>query len=277
MQYMVSVDKGIHNQSHLTAKNGFIMLKSITLGAFLILALTANESGATSQPIYEKVVKALKTEAVASEKYQKWDDAKKDLSAEITNMKMLDDWVAFQNTKYHRYVKKQQETIAELKRRKAEAQKIRMELEPFLETIANKLEEEIKADLPFLHKERTQRIAFLRDSLDDYHLELSEKLRRVFDALQVETEYGRNVETTSEQIELNGIPTTVSVFRLGRTALYYQTEDGKSSGYWDRSSKTWLPVNTEFSRDIQKAKDMASRKRAVELISLPVAQPDDQI
>lgn len=253
------------------------MLKSITLGVLLVIALTANESGAASQPTYEKAVKALKTEAAASEKYQKWDDIKRDLAAEITNMKMLDDWMNFQNQKYQRYVKRQQKTIAELKRRKAEAQKICMELEPFLETIVDKLEEQVNADLPFLNKERTQRITFLRDSLDDYHLELSEKLRRVFEALQVETEYGRNVETTSEQIELDGIPTTVSVFRLGRTALYYQTEDGNSSGYWDRHNKIWVPVNTEFSRDIQKAKDMASRKRAVELISLPIAQPADQI
>ncbi|NDV26021.1 DUF3450 domain-containing protein [Desulfovibrio sp. JC010] len=253
------------------------MLKSITLGALLTIAMTANVCGAASQPTYEKAVKALKTEAAASEKYQKWDDIKRELAAEITNMKMLDDWMSFQNKKYQRYIKRQQKTIAELKRRKAEAQKIRMELEPFLETIVDKLEEQVNADLPFLNKERTQRIAFLRDSLDDYHLELSEKLRRIFEALQVETEYGRNVETASEQIELSGIPTTVSVFRLGRTALYYQTEDGKSSGYWDRHGKTWVPVNTEFSRDIQKAKDMASRKRAVELISLPITQPADKI
>ena len=253
------------------------MLKSTTLGALLMLTLIANESGAASQPAYEKAISALKTETAASEEYQKWDDQKKDLAAEITNMKMLDDWMTFQNSKYQRYVQRQQKTIAELKRRKIEAQKINMELEPFLETIVDRLEEQIKADLPFLSKERTQRIAFLRDSLDDYHLELSEKLRRVFEALQIETEYGRNVENTSEQINLDGVPTTVSIFRLGRTALYYQTEDGKSSGYWDRNSKTWVPVSSEFSRDIQKAKDMASRKRAVELISLPVAQPTDNI
>lgn len=255
----------------------FSMLKSITLGALLILTLTANESGAASQPTYEKAVTALKTEVAASKEYQKWDDTKKDLAAEITNMKMLDDWMTFQNTKYQRYVQRQQKTIAELKRRKIEAQKISMELEPFLETIVDKLDEQIKTDLPFLSKERKQRIAFLRDSLDDYHLELSEKLRRVFEALQVETEYGRNVENTSEQIELDGVPTTVSIFRLGRTALYYQTADGKNSGYWDRRIKTWVPVSSKFSRDIQKAKDMASRKRAVELISLPVSQSVDNI
>ncbi|WP_419781813.1 DUF3450 domain-containing protein [Maridesulfovibrio sp.] len=252
------------------------MLKSITIGTFMILALAVNDSAA-SQPAYEKAVEALKTEAAAAAEYQKWDDTKKDLAAEITNMKMLDDWMTFQNAKYERYVQRQQKTIAELKRRRVEAQKISMELEPLLETIVDRLEEQIKADLPFLNKERTQRIAFLRDSLDDYHLELSEKMRRVFEALQVETEYGRNVETTSELINLDGVPTTVSVFRLGRTALYYQTEDGKSSGYWDRKLKVWFPVSTEFSRDIQKAKDMASRKRAVELISLPVARSADNI
>ena len=248
------------------------MFKYFWLGAFALIVFFASEAPAVTNPTYTKAIQALQTEAATTSSFQKWNDKKEDLSSKLRNMKMLDDWLTFQTIKYKKYLKKQQETIMELKRRKAEIQKIRMELEPFLETIVQRLEEQINKDIPFLKKERSQRIAFLKDSLDDYHLDLSEKLRLVFEALQIETEYGRTIETTSETININNTPTTVALFRLGRTALYYQTEDGKSSGFWDRSSKRWIPLGAEFSRDIQKARDMASRKRAVEILSLPISQ-----
>ncbi len=80
-----------------------------------------------------------------------------------------------------------------------------------------------------------RRIQFLRDSLDDYHLQLSEKLRRVFEALLVETEYGQNVSTSTQELMINGTPTQVTIFRLGRAALYYQTTDGSEVGIWDKT------------------------------------------
>ncbi|GKT29958.1 Uncharacterised conserved protein UCP028069 like protein, partial [Aduncisulcus paluster] len=133
--------------------------------------------------VHEQAAKAVEIEANAQQQYQDWADLKDQESDSIREMKATEAWLEFQNRKYDRYVKKQEGVIAELKRRKEEAKRIKMELEPFLETVVDQLELFVKSDLPFLNDERTRRIQFLRDSLDDYHLQLSEKLRRVFEAL----------------------------------------------------------------------------------------------
>ena len=239
------------------------------LGLVLALALPAR-AAETAKDIHRLAATAVETEAQAQATYRQWTDQRESMAAEIRDMKATDAWLEFQNRKYEKYISRQESVIAELERRKVEAERIRHELEPFLETVVDRLEEFVGRDLPFLAEERARRIAFLRDSLDDYHLALSEKLRRVFEALLVETEYGRSVSTTPEELVINGQPTLVSTFRLGRYALFYQTADGAEAGMWDRTTGQWKPLDDSLARDLKLAADMANRKRAVELLQLPV-------
>lgn len=247
------------------------MLRTVqTLVILTLIAAASGAQAATAKEVQAQATKAIATEAAAQREYQQWSDLKAADSSEIRDMKAMEAWLNFQNKKYAKYIQRQKKVIAELERRKEEAKRIRMELEPFLETVVDQLEQFVASDLPFLTEERQGRIAFLRESLDDYHLELSEKLRRIFEALLVETEYGRNVSATSQNLILAGRPTTVTLFRLGRTALFYQTADGTESGVWDKATESWKPLTDSTSRTLRRAKDMAERKRAVELLDLPV-------
>lgn len=247
------------------------MNKLIILSLAAQLLVTTSALGSTqAKAVHEQATKAVAIEAKAQKQYQNWADLKAQESDEIREMKATDAWLEFQNRKYSRYVKKQEGVIAELKRRKEEAKRIKMELEPFLETIVNQLETFVNTDLPFLAEERTHRIQFLRDSLDDYHLELSEKLRRVFEALLIETEYGQNVSTSTQELMINEAPTQVTIFRLGRAALYYQTSDGSELGIWDKQSNSWKNLDPTYALTLHRATDMAERKRAVELLKLPL-------
>lgn len=246
------------------------MLKIVFSTLTLLVAALPSSAATTATAVHEKAATAVAVEAAAQKQYQNWTDRKEAISAEIRDMKAMDSWLEFQNRKYAKYIKKQESVIAELERRKEEAKRIRMELEPFLETVVGSLEQFVATDLPFLTEERGRRIQFLRDSLDDYRLELSEKLRRVFEALLVETEYGRNISTTTQELDIDGTPTRVSIFRLGRAALFYQTADGSGAGIWDKQAEAWQPLNDTHARTLHRAKDMADRKRAVELLDLPM-------
>lgn len=245
-------------------------LRFISTITFLLIFSSSALAASDPKAVHEQAAKAIAAEAAAQETYEQWTDNKESLAAEIRDMKAMNAWLQFQNQKYEKYLRKQEAVIAELERRKQEARRIRMELEPFLETVVDDLEKFVAGDLPFFDQERAGRIRFLRASLDDYHLDLSEKLRRVVEALQVETEYGRSVSTTASELEINGTPTRVSIFRLGRTALFYRTADGSGTGVWDRNSKTWRPLDESFGRTLKQASDMADRKRAVELLYLPM-------
>ncbi|BDQ35872.1 DUF3450 domain-containing protein [Pseudodesulfovibrio nedwellii] len=247
------------------------MLRRMVFATVALLALPVwAMSAATPEEVQSNLAKAVAVEAKAQASYGKWTDAKAGIADDIRDMKAMDEWLEFQSNKYLKYIEKQKSVIAELERRKEEAQLIRMRLEPFLADIVDALEDFVEADLPFLSEERKKRIYFLRASLDDYRLSLSEKLRQVFEALLIETEYGRNVATTTRELDLNGSPTQVSVFRLGRTALFYQAADGSAAGIWDKSSASWVSLDHEYVRTLRRARDMAERKRSVELLELPI-------
>ena len=247
------------------------MFRTVIPILFILLATPSQESSATTaETIQSQVTRAVAQEADSQRQYRNWTDRRDEASSEIRDMKLMDSWLEYQIMKYGRYIAKQEEVIAELERRKEEAARIEMELEPFLETVVDSLEAFVATDLPFLPDERSRRIQFLRESLDDYRLELSEKLRRVFEALLVETEYGRNVSATQVELTIRGLPTQVSIFRLGRTALYYQTADGASAGVWNPSVGQWRPLDESSIRTLKTARDMADRKRAVELLNLPL-------
>ncbi len=247
------------------------MYKIVLLSLIAQLLLVIPAMGNTAvKKVHRQASQAVAVEAEAQKQYQDWSDRRDQESEEIRQMKATEAWLEFQNRKYGKYLKKQEAVIAELVRRKEEAKRIKMELEPFLETVVNQLESFVDSDLPFLSEERTQRIKFLRESLYDYHLELSEKLRRVFEALLIETEYGQNVSTSIQELEINDTPTQVKIFRLGRAALYYQTTDGSKVGIWDKKTQSWRVLDSAYSLTLRRAKDMAERKRAVELLELPL-------
>ncbi len=246
-------------------------MKNICL-ALLVLLCFANIAGANQKAtaVHDRLATALEQESVTQKEFRRWTEKKEELAQEIRNMKLMDSWLDFQNMKYSRYVEKQKAVIAGLEKRKEEAKRIEMELGPFLEEALGRLQQLVADDLPFLTEERSRRLTFLRESLDDYHLTLSEKLRRVLEAYQVEAQYGSSVECIGKTLELNGRPTQVEVFRLGRLALFYRTLDNQGAGSWNRESGNWQELEPSFAGELKKAEEMALRKRAVEMLSLPI-------
>ena len=100
----------------------------------------------------------------------------------------------------------------------------------------------------------------------------AEKFRRVFEALQIEAEYGTNVEVVQETITLDGGSVLADIFRLGRVSLFCQTIDGKRSGSYDVAQQTWQRLPEDTNRDISRAIAMARLERSIELVKLPLGR-----
>jgi hypothetical protein len=130
----------------------------------------------------------------------------------------------------------------------------------------------VAKDLPFLSEERQRRIAALKRSLNNYNLPLSEKLRRVFsEGLQIETEYGRMVETVEDQtLNIDGTETQVMIFRLGRVGMFYMSLDESQIGRYNTEKRQWEPLQTDLTRSIKRGIDIGQRKRTAEIIDLPL-------
>jgi len=220
----------------------------------------------------EEVSRSLEREQSVQEDIEQWSQEKRSLVHEILDMKTRLEWTKFQNRKYRDYIQQEKATLADLARKEEELKSLRMELEPFLCQVVEKLEQRVKSDLPFLPKEREKRLTFLEKSLTKKGIDLHERLRRVFEALQVEADYGNTIEVNERKLNLQGEPRQAQVLRLGRLALYYRTLDGQEVGHWDRGKGHWESLPGKFNQSIKKTIEIAQQKRAAELVDLPVGQ-----
>jgi len=248
------------------------MFQKITLTlALLMLFAGPTVFGQSPEEVVGKVSKAIERESKAQKKADDWTWDKKDLIDELRDLKTRVTWLKYQKEKHQIYIKRVKQNIADLEFKKAEALRVREQLDPYLEQVVNEMAEFVSQDMPFLPNEREKRLTFLRENvLNNYQLEMSEKLRQVLEALQVETKYGSNVLSMDTTLDLSGADTQVTLLILGRVAMFYLTLDGAHVGRWNRETRQWEELPEKFSRPIRRLLDMADRKRTVELIEIPL-------
>jgi hypothetical protein len=132
------------------------------------------------------------------------------------------------------------------------------------------LGEFISADLPFLPHERADRLAQLQDLLPRADISLAEKYRRILEAYQVESDYGRTLEAWRGELQVDGGSRSVEFLRLGRVMLYYQTLDAHESGWWSPQSGAWEVLDGSARRPITQAIAIARQQQAPDYLVLPV-------
>jgi hypothetical protein len=96
----------------------------------------------------------------------------------------------------------------------------------------------------------------------------------VLDAYKIEIEYGRKIDSYEDTIELNGQSRQVTILRVGRIALLYQTRDRLQSGLWGRHNNTWQSINNEeeYRNAIIRGIRVAKNQSTIELLQLPIGK-----
>ena len=173
------------------------------------------------------------------------------------------------------YVRQLEATIdQQLERKKLLSEQLerldrtREQLIPMLVRMVDGLEQFVALDMPFLSDERNARIERLRRTLSDPQVPVSEQYRRVFEAYQVEANYGRSLEAWRGP--LSGDSQIVDYLRIGRMAWYYLSLDGQSAWQWNRGQERWDAVPSGQVSAIRKGLRVASEQAAPELLPLPV-------
>ena len=174
-----------------------------------------------------------------------------------------------QRQKTEAYLAGQKAKVAELQRRLDEMELIRAKLEPYLDQTLTRLIGFIAQDLPFLKTERSERIASLEDTLNDYDASLADKTRRILEALAIEARYGNTVDANEAEIDIQGKVRRVRVFRLGRLGLFALSFDGHKAWRFNPQNKAYEPVEG-YNRGLTQACDIADRRRVVSLVEVPI-------
>jgi len=153
----------------------------------------------------------------------------------------------------------------------AENAVVERQIFPLMLSMVDALEQFIELDLPFHLEERRERVATLRATIGDAGVIGAEKLRKVYEAYQIETDFGGNLDTYQQVVDVEGQQQEVNVLRFGRISLVYQSSDGKHNAVWDNDSRSWAPLDgTEYRNHIKKGLKIASKQIAPELFILPV-------
>ncbi len=147
---------------------------------------------------------------------------------------------------------------------------INIDILPLLKTMTDTLRKVINIDIPFLKEPRIDRVNNLDELLLRADITTAEKFRKVFEAYQIEANFGKTIENYPGYILLNGAEVAVDFFRLGRLGLYYRTPNGKETGFWNLNTNDWSHEGSSLDDDIKVALDISNRQSPPNFITLPL-------
>ncbi len=226
----------------------------------------------TGTQIQKNLAQSMEVEKVTQKKNSQWQKESEKLSHQLKTLELRKSALDKTIEKQNRQLAHARTVNQETQRKLIEAKRVKEELNTFLDSVLQRIEQRIQGDLPFLEEERTARVESLKEMMVDPDSSAAERFRRMFEALQIEAEYGNSVEVTQETINLENTQVLADIFRLGRVSLFCQTPDRKKSGVFDPGSHSWHTLPDEVNDTLSRAIAMARLERSVELVKLPLGR-----
>ncbi len=175
---------------------------------------------------------------------------------------------------YNRYlqtlIKSQKDEKTSLEQQLQDIETTQQEIVPLILRMLDSLEKFIQLDIPFLPEERQQRLQRLKEMVSRADVTNAEKFRRIIEAFQIENDYGKTIEAYRANLTAGDNTISVDFLRLGRVALYYQRLDGSETGSWNRETKTWDILSSDYRNAISKGLRIARKEAAPDLLEVPV-------
>jgi ElaB/YqjD/DUF883 family membrane-anchored ribosome-binding protein len=240
-------------------------------GGSLVLLLVGAPAQAAGVKDSLDVVAA--TNRSATESQRKIDE----LSRETRNLleeyrKLLDgsEYEAAYTRELEELQQSQQQQLETLREQVAEARITQQRIVPLMRSMTDALEKFVVLDLPFHQEERIAAVLELKQRLRRPDISVSARFRILLEAYQLEQDYGGTIDSWRGPLQLEGEDLSVEYLRVGRLALYFQTLDGTTSGYWDASQQQWVVLDESYNRGLTQALRVAQNITAPQLLNLPL-------
>mgnify|MGYP001552270350 CR=1 FL=1 len=249
-----------------------LSLSILAWSLFIRPGLHAEQTTAVQKKIEQPVQKTLQIERKTQADAAAWRTEKQKkaieleaLEKEVKRLEALRD----QNTAVNTALK---EKVSGKQKQLKDIAEIENQISPFLTDLLARIKALKTRDLPFLTQERDKRIQALTSLSADPEIPVSEKFRKLMEALLIEAEYGQTIEVYQQTIPLDGENTLVNIFRLGRLRLFYQTLDRQACGFFNTAKKAWQPLPRVYLRTLQAAMAIGSKRKPVEILDLPIGR-----
>ena len=187
----------------------------------------------------------------------------KDTLNEYKSLKNYDDQLS-------KIINAQIEEISSINQQIDSLDDVNIDILPLLKRMVDALGKFISIDVPFLLDERVARVKDLDDLIIRADVTTAEKFRKIFEAYQLEAEFGKTIESYQGYLMIDGSEKAVDYFRLGRLGLFYRTPDGNDTGYWSVNINDWIHEGSSLDGSIKSALDIANRQSPPNFITLPI-------
>lgn len=179
------------------------------------------------------------------------------------------------NAQLAKQIENQEEQLAQLEKSIRQASVMGRQIAPLTQQMLGALEQFVALDLPFHTEERQARLTKLRANEVRSDLTDAEKFRQILEAYQIEIEYGRKLDTYNSVITLEGQEREVKIFRVGRIALLFQSNDANLTGFWNAESKQWEQLDGGSYRNaVRQGIRIAKKQASIDILNLPIAAPE---
>ncbi len=254
-------------------------LKRTLTATALALGIAVPQFVMAQEAKVDQIVETGETRGEESAASQKRIDTLADQTGDLlqqykTAMKVVDGLKVY-NSLLQRQLDAQDEEIKNLNDSIDKVSIIERQIVPLMLSMIEGLGEFVDLDVPFLIKERKERVEKLRGLMERADVTAAEKFRSVLEAYQIENEYGRTIETYSGTLEIGGATRELDFLKFGRVALLFQSPSGELNGAWDQRAREWVQLDqTEYRTDIRNALRVARKQAAPDLLMLPILPPE---
>ena len=145
---------------------------------------------------------------------------------------------------------------------------------PLMFKMIDALDTFVELDVPFLIDERRQRVAGLRNLMNNPEASPAEKYRKISEAYEIENEYGRTIEAYTGKVSPDD-DRTVNFLRIGRNSYIYQTLDGDDAAVWNKEDGEWKKLGGSYRLPIQVGIRIANEQAAPDLTVVPLEITSD--
>ena len=246
----------------------------VVIVATLVCASLATQT--TIEDVFEEIKSLNELAVTVQGQINHLEDEHSNLKHEYRNKLKTIDGQKVHNRNLRLQIAKQQDAIEILRDSIAEVDLIESAITPLMARMIEGLEQLIALDKPFLLEERTKRVEDLRELMSQFNVEDSEKFAQVLRAFQIESEYGRTMDVTQQELEIDGTVHNVNVLRVGRIALVYQTLQGDETGWWNPESKDWERLPNSYNTPIKNGIKMANKQLTSGLFQVPILVPEEE-
>lgn len=212
----------------------------------------------------------VKTDVSAQKSQQKVDklsDETKDIVATYRETLRQTTSLRTYNDQLEKLVTSQKKELGSMDGQLLNIENTQRDIVPLMLKMIETIVQFVDLDIPFLPEERQQRIVQLQTLMERADVSIAEKYRRILEAYQVETEYGRTIEAYRGDLTIGDDTRTVDFLRIGRVSLYYLTLDSQEAGIWH--DKQWQQLDNKYRQAIEQGLKVAKKQLPPNLLVLP--------